>query len=155
MQLEGYDLQRGKRHTVFHFESVGVKGTILKTIQFQLIQENFYNLAFGDSATVEAELDDLVVTNNGDTSKVLATVAYAVYLFTSEQPFAWIFAKGSTSSRTRLYRMGISSYFKEIADEFEILGEISEDWEAFQGRKEYTAFAVRRKSINLSNENGY
>ena len=59
-------------------------------------------------------MDDLAVSNNGDSEKVLATVVAAVYAFYDKHPDAWIFASGSTSTRIRLYRMGMTKYFDEI-----------------------------------------
>jgi hypothetical protein len=59
---------------------------------------------------------------------------------------AWIYATGSTKARTRLYRMGISKFLKEVTTDFEILGEVSDDWEEFKIGIEYDGFLVRRKS---------
>lgn len=39
-----------------------------------------YNLAFGDKHTVSGEIDNLAITNNDDTDKVLATVVAALYV---------------------------------------------------------------------------
>jgi hypothetical protein len=60
----------------------------------------------------------LNVTNNGDSLKVLATVASTVYAVTERYPKAWILATGSTAVRTRLYRMGITNNLMEIEKDF-------------------------------------
>ena len=44
--------------------------------------ENIYNLGFGDYNDTSGKIDDFSVTNNGDSLKVLATVASTVYAFT-------------------------------------------------------------------------
>lgn len=72
-------------------------------------RQGVYNLAFGDKDPVTGEIGDRVVSNNGDIEKALATVAGAVFAFLDQHSEAWIFAAGSTSSRTRLYRMGITN----------------------------------------------
>jgi len=68
------------------------------------------------------EINDLSVSNNGDSEKVLATVVSAIYAFTDLKPESWIYASGSTKSRTRLYRMGINRYFDKVNEDFDLFG---------------------------------
>ncbi len=112
MQLDKYALKAESSLTVFEFISEGPNGLIYKLIQFQdTNQPNVYNLAFGDKNSETGELDDLAVSNNGDTDKVLATVVAALYAFFDKYPDAFVYATGSTSARTRLYRIGISRFY--------------------------------------------
>ena len=146
MKLDKYELQAGDKLLTYEFLSEGPKGKIEKLIQFTLVNENnLYNLAFGDKDPVSGMIDDQVVTDNGDREKVLATVVAAVYAFTDYFSFAWVYATGSTASRTRLYRMGINKYFELIEDDFEIFGQLQGEWERYLKAVEYEAFAVRRK----------
>jgi hypothetical protein len=78
----------------------------------------------------------------------LATVAATIYAFTDKYPDIWIYATGSTKSRTRLYRMGISKFLTEVDEDFEVLGEINDTWEIFRKNIEYEGFLVRRKRNN-------
>jgi hypothetical protein len=64
---------------------------------------------FGDLDEETGEISDAIVTNNEDTRKVLATVAATATDFTNKFPDMWVFAKGTTHSRNRLYRRGITS----------------------------------------------
>jgi hypothetical protein len=145
MILDRYELKAGSNLTTFEFLSEGNKGRILKVVQFQLMnQENLYNLAFGDKNFETGEIDDKVVTDNGDSEKVLATVVAALYAFAERHPESWIYATGSTASRTRLYRMGINKYYDIVIDDFEIMGEYKNEWEVYQFGKDYQAFAVHR-----------
>ena len=68
-----------------------------------------YNLAFGDYNEKTGQVNHIAVTNNGDSKKVLATVIQALYIFFNRYPTCIVIAKGSTKSRTRLYRMGIQT----------------------------------------------
>ncbi len=77
------------------------------------------NLAFGDKNHLTGEIDDRIVTDNGDSEKVLATVVAAVYSFCDHFPDVWIYATGSTAARTRLYKMGINKYFDVVQADFE------------------------------------
>ena len=108
--------------------------------------ENIYNLAFGDYDAATGGIDDFTVTNNGDSLKVLATVASTVYAFTAKYPQAWIFATGSTAVRTRLYRMGITNNLAEISADFVILGYTSDErWARFVVGEDYEAFLLTKK----------
>ena len=90
-------------------------------------------------------IDDMVISNNGDSEKVLASVVSTIYAFTDKFPDAWIYATGSTKSRTRLYRMGITKFLSEVEENFEVLGEQNDKWETFRKNVEYEGFLVRRK----------
>jgi len=106
---------------------------------------NFYNLGFGDKDEITGNIDDKVITNNGDSEKVLATVAATLYIFTDEFPDAMIFAIGSTKARTRLYRIGITNNIEAIESDFEVFGLAEQKWQPFKKAVEYDAFLVKRK----------
>jgi len=108
--------------------------------------KDIYNLAFGDKNPITGEIDDTVISNNEDSEKVLATVVSTVYAFTEKYPDTWIYATGSTKSRTRLYRMGITRFLSDVYEDFEVLGERNGNWESFQKDVEYESFLVRRKN---------
>ena len=147
MILDRYEIKAGSNLTTFEFLSEGRKGEIIKVIQFQQMNlDNLYNLAFGDKNIVTGVLDDKVVTDNGDSEKVLATVVSAIYAFADRYPNSWIYATGSTESRTRLYRMGINKYYEIVVQDFEIMGEYRNEWERYEFGKDYQAFAVHRKN---------
>jgi hypothetical protein len=132
----------------FEFTSEGPNGKIKKIVEYsETGTENVYNLGFGDYDEVTSGINDLSVTNNGDSLKVLATVASTVYAFIEKHPNAWIFATGSTIVRTRLYRMGITNNLAEIAEDFIVLGYNSKgEWEEFVIGEDYEAFLLTKKS---------
>ncbi len=149
MKLPKYPLASSDKMLTFEFISEGKKGLIIKLVQYkQTNLKDVYNLAFGDKDKKTGEIDDLIISNNGDSEKVLATVISTVYAFTDKYPNAWIYVTGSTKVRTRLYRMGITKYLSEVKTDFEILGEINDDWEAFKSNIEYDGFLIRRKKKN-------
>jgi hypothetical protein len=147
MQDERYKVEVSFNLETFEFTSEGPKGKILKVVFYSEINvKGFYNLGFGDKDPVTGFVSDLTVTNNGDSHKVLATVAATLYAFTMEKPESTIIATGSTAARTRLYRMGISNYLNEISNDFIVLG-LTETkvWEKFRKNITNGAFLVRRK----------
>lgn len=93
------------------------------------------------------DIDDYSILNNGDSEKVLATVVAKLYAFIDQHKEAMVYATGSTKSRTRLYRMGITKYLDEIKKDFEIFGELENGWNEFQKGVEYDAFLVKVKEI--------
>jgi len=125
MMLDRYELKAGTNFTTFEFVSEGRKGKVTKVIQFQSMDyTGLYNLAFGD-LMADGKIDDIVITDNGDSKKILATVVAAIYAFTHKYPDAWVYATGSTDGRTRLYRMWVSiSILKLYKLIFKFLGTI-------------------------------
>lgn len=121
-------------------------GTIIKVVMYKEINvKGYYNLGFGDKDLQTGYISDLIVTNNNDSKKVLATVAKTLYLFTDHYPDAVIIAAGSTEARTRLYRMGITNNFIAIEQDFDVLGLTDTGWDSFRKNIRYNAFSVRRK----------
>jgi len=147
MMLPRYELKSDESLTVFEFVSVGRKGEISKIVQYSETNlKAFYNLGFGDKDLQTGEVNDTVISDNGDSQKVLATVAATAYAFTDKYPEAWIYATGSTKSRTRLYRIGLANNLDEITEDFELYGQKEGEWQEFMRGVEYEAFLVRRKS---------
>ncbi|MEO7213728.1 hypothetical protein [Mucilaginibacter sp.] len=150
MNLDRYELTSGNKLTAFEFVSRGPKGLIPKLVQFTPTNyKDLYNLAFGDKDADTGQINDIAISNNGDSEQVLATVVAAVIAFTDRYPNASIYATGSSKSRTRLYRMGITKYFQEAKSNFLIYGQIHSEWEPFVIGENYDAFIVQRKLLKF------
>jgi hypothetical protein len=91
------------------------------------------------------EIDHFAISDSQDTELVLATVAATVLEFTSHFPDAIVYAKGSTSSRTRLYQIGISSNWIAIEPLLHVYGFTNGSWQPFKKNINYEAFLVIRK----------
>lgn len=130
----------------FEFVSEGPKGQFRKMVQYRKITASgIYNLGFGDKNELTNEIDDLVISNNGDSQRILATVAMTLFLFIDHYPDALIYATGSTLARTRLYRIGITNNLLLIEKDFHVLGLKDNDWVKFEKNGPYSAFLVKRK----------
>jgi hypothetical protein len=149
MKIDTYPVIIGTNSMVYEFTSEGIKGRIQKLVIYtETHLRNLYNLGFGDKNESTGDIDDLIVSNNGDSEKVLATVAGTLYTFTERFPDAIIFATGSTKARTRLYRIAISNNVGLINPDFEVFGLTPEiHWVLFEQKKEFIAFSVKRKKI--------
>lgn len=145
MYLPRYITTADKSFLEFEFISEGPKGSVRKTIRFRRMKGNVFNLAFGDFDVINRTINDLSITNNNDSKKILATVATVVHAFTEQYPNALIFATGSTASRTRLYRMGITNHWEAINKDFDVYGLKKNNWEPFIKGENYDGFLVRRK----------
>ncbi len=146
MKLPRYELKAEESLMVYEFISEGPKGQIPKLIKFsETALKGFYNLAFGDKNIETDEIDDTIVSNNEDSEQVLATVVSAIYAFTDQEKEAWVYTTGSTKSRTRLYRMGITKYIDEVKNDFHVFGLKEGEWEKFEKEVDYSAFLVKRK----------
>ena len=146
MHVDKYQLKSEEEFTRFEFISEGPKGAMRKLIEFQrTTNPDTHNLAFGDKHPVTGGLDDLDVSDNGDTEKILATVVAAVYAFLDSHPTAYVYAQGSTKVRTRLYRMGINRFYKDMQRDFHLYGRVGEDFVDFEPDVEYDGFLAQRK----------
>jgi hypothetical protein len=149
MNAKRYEYKIGETFLDYEFYSLGPKGTIKKAVRFTpifFLNSTYYNLSFGDYNEKDETIDDLTVTNNMDTERILSTVAYAVIDFMNHYPDAVIYARGSTSVRTRRYQMGISKYLNKIDPSFEIFGLIEDEgFKLFKQNQRYEAFVLRKK----------
>ena len=131
----------------FEFYSEGPKGKIRKQIVFRAFENapTVFNLGFGDVDENE-RINDTVVTDNGDSKRVLSTVALTVLKFYEKHPGCYVYVTGSTTARTRLYRMGIAKNLLEIKVDFVVYGYINDTWEEFKERIDYQAFLLKKKN---------
>ncbi len=147
MNLERYTYSASNDFQRYSFYSEGPKGKIKKTVVYSKIQEGpvIYNLAFGDEDPVTGQINDNTTTNNEDRDIVLATVANTINAFTDRYGNHFIFAKGSTPSRTRLYQMSIARLLDEISIDFDVFGVIGDNVSWFERNVNYDAFLIKRK----------
>ena len=146
MKYEKYQLESDRKLLLFEFVSVGPKGRIKKIVQYtETNLKDYYNLGFGDKNEKTGMINDLVITNNGDSQQVLATVASTVYAFTDKHTDEWIYASGSNNARTRLYRIGITNNLLEIKKDFEVFDLKDDQWHTFRKDIDYKAFLIKRK----------
>ncbi|HMT54860.1 MAG TPA: hypothetical protein PKD16_14955 [Saprospiraceae bacterium] len=139
-----YDVLASDNWLIYEFVSIGPKGRIPKMVIYQHIEGNLYNLAFGDKDSESGNIDDLVVSDNQDTEIVLATVASTLFDFFENYNGTIVFAKGSTHSRTRLYRRHLNILLEHIEQNFLLLGELNGEIERFKKNKEYTSFLITK-----------
>jgi hypothetical protein len=140
----------------FEFLSQGVKTFQMKVVYTYLgiepfTQKHLYNLGFGviyfDSETGLEDIDDKIITNNGDKDKILSTVALTAISFFDEHPNSVLFFQGSSPSRTRTYQMGIGQNIEMLKNNFVVRGYVeNKDLpEVFQRNKNYEAFLIEQK----------
>ncbi len=118
-----YDVKYSASENQYVFESIGKNGTIIKVVELVEMQDNVYNLGFGDFNPITGQINDDVKSENGDMVKVLATVLNIANQFLTENnPMTYVHFKGSDLLRNRLYQIAINQYHDEFSDVFEIYG---------------------------------
>ena len=148
MDLSKYQLSSKLNLTRFEFTSEGLNGNIEKIVIFESVATEsgeIFNLCFGDKNPLTGELNDTIISNNGDRNKVLATVAFTVYSFTDVYKDALIAMKGNTEVRTRLYQIAINTYYDEIKQNFSVFALLDGDWVVFEKNVNYSGFLIKRK----------
>ena len=145
MNVDKYPLTIGETSMVFEFISEGLNGKISKLVVYRETNlHNLYNLGFGDKNDKTGNIDDVIITNNGDSQKVLATAAATLLHFMDKYPDAMVYITGTTKSRTRLYRIGITNNLEMIKMDFDVFGQRYDGWEVFRKGVDYDAFLVKR-----------
>lgn len=76
---------------------------------------------------------------------MLATVANTINDFSERHGNHFIYARGSTPSRTRLYQISISNLLNEIKPNFDVYGLKNGVIFPFHKNENYDAFLVRKK----------
>ena len=133
--------------SIFDFFSVGRKGLIPKRIEFMPTEiSDIVNLAFGD-IDESGEIDDYSISDNGDRNKILATVAFATEIYLNKYPERWVYFKGSTQERTRLYRMAIGLNFEELKSRFDIYAEQPDGIVLFEKNIEIQGLLIKKKIV--------
>lgn len=146
MNYPSYVFHSNEDPTQFFFESIGPKGIIQKSVILTPTEENnIFNLGLVDVDSISGELSDMVVTDNGDTNKILATIFQIIWQYTGRNPTHWIIFAGNSSARNRLYRMAINHALNEIYKSFSLLGFTGDNWETFEPTKTYQIYLVIRK----------
>ena len=148
MEQSRYDFEKVSETVKYEFFSSGPRGRIRKRVIFRLTEEDperIYNISFGDS-DASGDIDDKVISNNGDSEKILHTVAATLLEFIYRHQDAWLHAEGSTPSRTRLYQMAISRYWKWIRNQFIVIGLSRDRWVPFKKGINFEAFLIRQSN---------
>jgi hypothetical protein len=150
MTLSKYECHANEDHMSFTFNSIGPRGIIKKVVYYESMNIHIngiplVNLAFGDWNEQLRKVDDLIVSNNNDRDKVLATVASTVLLYLERHGQRFIFAVGITPVKTRLYQMGINAHRVDIEALFIVRGLLNGEWFPFESGRNYEAFLILKK----------
>lgn len=144
MNQPTYDVEYLFDKDCYVFESLGPNGSIYKVVIFSEIENGKYNLGFGDFDPFTNDINDKIVSDNGDMIKVIATVVGIALKFLSENLMTYIYIKGSTPLRTQLYNRILNRNYDDLVASYEIYGSQNDISEAFQKNTPYESFLVRK-----------
>lgn len=146
MHYPSYSFRQSEDSTQYFFESIGHKGIIQKSVAITATDlKQVYNLGLGDYNPITGVIDDLSVSDNGDTAKILATIFQIANLFLIQHPDHFLLFAGNTPARNRLYRMAINHEFPELSQDFSLFGYRNDSWEAFDSSCHYEFFLIGKK----------
>ncbi|MFN0049874.1 MAG: DUF6934 family protein [Cytophagales bacterium] len=148
MNVNPYPLSSDQNNVFFVFKSIGKSKNIVKVIVYTPIGGNRFNLGFGDLNN--GEIEDFVISNNGDGSKVLSTVIYSMELFFVSHQDASILIIGSDIRRTKIYNWLICRYKKRIESKFYIFGLLEKAIVPFNENQNFTGFEIKLKPVNFN-----
>jgi hypothetical protein len=143
MIREHYPLERLTPYNAYRFESIGLRGVIQKFVLFEKMENDNFNLAFGD--IIDGRTVDNVVSNNHDIEKTVSTVVKAVHLFFKENPNAKVEFDAVDERRLKLYNRIFSRRYIEIIGDFAVYGFKDGIKETYSPSSIYTKFEISLK----------
>ncbi len=130
---------------VFSFVSEGPQGRIVKIVKYQEVEHRVFNLAFGDQIAGSNDIDDLVISNNNDLPRIIATVILTIEIFFHQMPDRVVYFEGSTRQRTVLYHRIISNYRHLLEENLYFYGgKADKDIELFSPIDDYDFFVISK-----------
>jgi hypothetical protein len=146
LRQDNYTVETSASFLKFEFHSEGPRGKIKKLVLYKPFKNNpaVFNLGFGDEGN-DGVINDIAISDNKDSEKILATVALTVYKFYEKHPECFVYVTGSTKARTRLYRRGLTRNLDEILQDLDLFGFTDGSWTPFQTGLDYEAFLIRKK----------
>ncbi|MDY0254993.1 MAG: hypothetical protein RBR30_11375 [Tenuifilaceae bacterium] len=134
----------------YYYFSIGEKGCIKMVAQFiKSPVKRIYQFRYGviENTNGVGVIDEYIVVNNNDTSKILNTIVWILYNFTNSFPECLIRFSGSTKVRTRLFLMWLTRNWDFANKYFIIFGSNSnEKWVRCKYSIRYSAILVKKKT---------
>lgn len=132
-------------NNIYYFESKGVNGNIVKAVVFSEYEENIFNMALLDYDFQTEEFSDMSSSNNGDMTKVLATVAVIVDAFLQNNPSYTVYFEGNTKAKNKLYNRIIKNNYDFLVENYEIRGRIEDKQDIYFKENQYDGFYIYKK----------
>ena len=143
MITDSYRYLAVKHKTRFIFESEGNQGQIIKIVQFTQLENNEWNLGFGDLK--DGTIDDSIMSSNQDAFKVIKTVAKVVTVFFQEYPQSRVIIKPIDDKRKKLYNYVFQRHNNDIEHIFNVVGVSNYIGENYSPQKNYDSFEITLK----------
>jgi hypothetical protein len=145
MLKETYLILDFEDKTQFIFASEGEQGKIIKAVIFSPVQDDLWNLGFGDINN--DKIDDTVISNNHDIVKLISTIAKIIYEFSDEYPLRNIQIKPVDEKRKKLYNHIFRRNYINISSNFQIMGILNKNEEIYSPEIFYDFFKLKRKFV--------
>jgi hypothetical protein len=149
MDKPHYDYKTSSDGQYYFFDSIG-KTSIPKAVGYILRNSDarLVELVFGDLIDNES-IDVMNVSNNQDLPLVIGTVIFTLIDYLEGFPDNIVYFRGSTPSRTRLYRAIITKNLIQSELSYQIFGILDdENFELFNPNHHYQGYIIRNKYEN-------
>ncbi len=144
MITESYHYVALGNNPYYYFQSEGEQGKIAKIVTFSRLNNNYWNLGFGDLQG--NKINDTVVSNNHDIVKIIGTIAKIVYEFSDKFPKRGLEINPIDEKRRRLYNHVFRRNYAVIDTDFHIIGvNDAGNEETYSPTKNYDLFRLKRK----------
>ncbi|MFN3848957.1 MAG: DUF6934 family protein [Spirosomataceae bacterium] len=146
MNKPTYQLEQTPDGFWYEFDSENNGRIIRKAVAYYPTDSSeIYQLVFGD-LNEDGSINFFSVSNNNDMAKILSTVISTLSQFFERNPTKIVIFRGSTDTRTRLYRAVISKLLMQVSNDFEVRGiNYDETIELFQPNTDYFAYVINKK----------
>ena len=146
-RLQAYPIEFTEDKLQYRFVSKGAESDIVKLVFYEYIEDDRWNLAFGDANADESDFDDSVISNNQDMRRVIQTVFTTGLIFSAAYPDRKIYIKPFDRKRNLLYNRVFQDQQVAIEAFYTIHGLLtSEDKEEkYDSHKIYERFLLTKK----------
>jgi hypothetical protein len=141
-----YDLKSSADGHFYFFESNGEKA-VNKAIVFMPISNSskMVELVFGDIKN-DNSIDFYSASENNDLIDIISTVIESLKIYLTKFPDMTVYFRGSTPSRTRLYRAAIAKNLDTNELIYDIFGILeNQQAETFNKNHTYIGYIIRKK----------
>lgn len=139
MDRKGYDFLV-QDELYYTFISSGKNGDIAKIVIFQELGNKIFNLVLADFDFDKETFSDTAVSNNGDLSKILATVLAIILDFFRSKQNACIIMEANSTPKNKLYNRMVKNYYSTLKSKLRILIETENGLEEYSIDKESNKF---------------
>ncbi len=146
-RLQACPIEYSEDKLQYRFISKGAENDIVKLVVYEYVEDDRWNLAFGDANADESDFDDTVISNNQDMRRVIQTIFATGLVFSAAYPERKIYIEPVDRKRKLLYNRVFQEKQVAIEEFYTIEGIfLTEDkQEKYEAHTIYEGFLLTKK----------